>query len=70
MGWGNAEYFVKAVMPTAEKFGVKMALHPDDPPLSPLRWIGRILTSRAAYQRVMDFARAFPRRGRNSGEIP
>ena len=54
--WQNAEYFVKAVMPVAEKFGVKMALHPDDPPLSPLRGIGRILTSRAAYQRVMDFA--------------
>jgi mannonate dehydratase len=54
--WANAEYFVKAVMPVAEKFKVKMALHPDDPPISPLRGIGRILTSRKAYERVMDFA--------------
>jgi mannonate dehydratase len=54
--WQNAEYFVKAVMPTAERFKVKMALHPDDPPLSPLRGIGRILTSRKAYERVMAFA--------------
>jgi len=54
--WQNAEYFVKAVMPVADKFKVKMALHPDDPPLSPLRGIGRILTSRRAYQRVMDMA--------------
>jgi mannonate dehydratase len=54
--WQNAEYFVKAVMPVAEKFKVKMALHPDDPPLSPLRGIGRILTSRKAYERVMDMA--------------
>ncbi len=54
--WENAEYFVKAVMPVADKFKVKMALHPDDPPISPLRGIGRILTSKKAYERVMDFA--------------
>ena len=52
--WENITYFVKAVMPVAEKFGVQMALHPDDPPLSPLRGIGRILTSAKAYRRVMD----------------
>ena len=28
--WANYECFVKAVMPTAEKCGVRMALHPDD----------------------------------------
>ncbi len=39
------EYFQKAVMPLAEKASVKMALRPDDPPISPLRGIGRILTS-------------------------
>jgi mannonate dehydratase len=54
--WQNAEYFIKAVMPVADQFKVKMALHPDDPPLSPLRGIGRVLTSRQAYQRVMDMA--------------
>jgi mannonate dehydratase len=51
--WKNLEYFLKAVIPVAEKAGVKMALHPDDPPLSPLRGIGRILTSAANYRRVM-----------------
>jgi mannonate dehydratase len=54
--WQNAEYFVKQVMPVADKFKVKMALHPDDPPLSPLRGIGRILTSANAYRRIFDFA--------------
>ena len=29
----------------AEEAGVKLAMHPDDPPLSPIRGIGRILTS-------------------------
>src|SRR5260370_14146792 len=52
--WSNLEYFLKVVIPEAEKLGVKMALHPDDPPLSPLRGIGRILTSAANYRRVLN----------------
>ncbi len=54
--WRNLEYFVKAVIPVAEKAGVKMALHPDDPPVSPLRGIGRVLTSAKNFQRVLDMA--------------
>jgi len=30
--FANAAYFLKAVIPKAEKAGVKMALHPNDPP--------------------------------------
>ncbi len=52
--WSNLEYFQKAVIPVAEKARVKMALHPDDPPISPLRGIGRILTSAKNYRRVME----------------
>ena len=52
--WSNIEYFLKAVIPAAEKAGVKMALHPDDPPISPLRGIGRILTSAANYERILN----------------
>lgn len=52
--WANIEYFLKAVIPEAEKAGVKMALHPDDPPLSPLRGIARIVTSAANYRRIMN----------------
>lgn len=51
--WGNLEYFLKAVIPVAEKAGVQMALHPDDPPISPLRGIGRILISAENYRRVL-----------------
>jgi len=54
--WENLEYFLKAIVPVAEKAGVKMALHPDDPPLSPLRGIGRILTSAANFRRVLKMA--------------
>ncbi len=51
--WDNLTYFLKQVIPVAEKAGVKMALHPDDPPISPLRGIGRILTSGEAFRRVL-----------------
>ena len=51
--WKNCEYFIKAVMPVADKFKVKMALHPDDPPINPLRGIARIVTSKRSYERIM-----------------
>lgn len=51
--WDNLEYFLRAIIPVAEKAGVKMALHPDDPPISPLRGIGRILTSAENFRRVL-----------------
>lgn len=52
--WDNITYFLKAVIPVAEKAGVRMALHPDDPPISPLRGIARIVTSGANYRRILD----------------
>jgi mannonate dehydratase len=30
--WDNLKYFLDAVIPYAEKYDIKMALHPDDPP--------------------------------------
>jgi len=33
MMWDNLTYFLKAVIPAAEKAGVRMALHPNDPPV-------------------------------------
>ncbi len=43
--WENYEYFLKAVIPTAEKYGIKLALHPDDPPLNRLGDVSRIMVS-------------------------
>lgn len=41
--WANYEYFLKAVMPTAEACGIKLALHPDDPPVPKLGDVSRIM---------------------------
>jgi mannonate dehydratase len=54
--WDNFAYFLKHALPTAEKAGVRLALHPDDPPLSPIRGIGRIMRSVENFQRVLDMA--------------
>jgi len=54
--WKNIEHFIKEVMPVADKFKMKMALHPDDPPISPLRGIARIVTSKRNYERIMAMA--------------
>ena len=52
--WDTLEYFLKEVIPVADKYKIKMALHPDDPPLSPLGTTGRILTSAANYRKLMN----------------
>ena len=52
--WANYAYFIKAVMPTAEKCGVRMGLHPDDPCLPSLGGYARIFGSVEAYDRAYE----------------
>lgn len=52
--WTALERFLQAVVPVAEECGVRLAMHPDDPPLSPVRGIGRIMRSLANFQRLLD----------------
>jgi mannonate dehydratase len=52
--WENLEYFLRRVIPVAEQAGVKLAMHPDDPPLSPIRGLGRIMRSVENFQRLLD----------------
>ena len=54
----NISYFLKAVIPIAEKSGVRLALHPDDPPmphgLPPLAGGAHIASSFEQYHRIFD----------------
>lgn len=52
--WKNLEYFLKAVVPEAEKYGIKLAMHPDDPQVDSIRGISRIMTSVDAFKRMAD----------------
>ena len=54
--WGNYAFFLDAVMPEARRLGVRMALHPDDPPLPSLGGVARIFGSVAAYDRAYALA--------------
>jgi len=50
--FANLEYFLKAIIPTAEVLGIKMAIHPDDPPWS-VFGLPRITTSRQNLERII-----------------
>jgi mannonate dehydratase len=52
--WHNLGYFLRKVVPVAEQWNVRLAMHPDDPPLSPIRGVGRIMRSLDNYQRLVD----------------
>ncbi len=43
--WRNYEYFIKAVLPEAEKAGVKLIIHPSDPPIENVAGVDRIFIS-------------------------
>lgn len=52
--WENLEYFLRRVVPVAEAANVQLAMHPDDPPRSPIRGLGRIMRSVENFQRLLD----------------
>ncbi len=53
--WNNYEYFIKAVIPYAEKFNIKLALHPDDPPIKRLGNVERIMINYENIKRAINF---------------
>ena len=58
--WENYRRFLAEVLPAAEKAGVTMALHPDDPPVPWLAGWPRILTRADGYRRAMALAQGSP----------
>jgi mannonate dehydratase len=54
--WANWERFIAAVLPVAEEAGVRLSLHPDDPPVPALDGVARIFRDAAAFDRALAFA--------------
>ena len=52
--WENYVYFLKAVIPEAEKNEIRLALHPDDPPLARLGNVERIMISLENIQKAIN----------------
>lgn len=49
----NLGYFLQAIIPVAEEVGIRMAIHPDDPP-RPLLGLPRVVSTREDAQWVVD----------------
>jgi mannonate dehydratase len=55
--WENFEYFIKAVAPVAEEVGVRIGIHPDDPPVPELAGIPRCIFSNfEGYRQALEIA--------------
>lgn len=54
--WGTFTDFIQAVMPVAEEAGVRIGLHPDDPPVASLGGIARCFRNFPAFERAMEIA--------------
>ncbi len=55
--WENFAYFIKQVVPVAEEAGVRIGIHPDDPPVAELGGVPRcIFSSFEGYRRALELA--------------
>ena len=53
--WENIDYFLHEIIPVAEENKVRMALHPDDPPIpEPLGGAARIVSTLDQYKRIFN----------------
>lgn len=54
--WAAYTYFLKAVLPVAKEAGVKLALHPDDPPVARMNGVTRIFNTYEGFRRAEQIA--------------
>lgn len=52
--WERLTYFLNELVPVAEEAGVRLAAHPDDPPMPTLRGTARLVYQPQYYQRLLD----------------
>jgi mannonate dehydratase len=56
--WANITYFLKAVIPEAEKAGVRLALHPNDPPAPLSRGSQQIMATLAGWKKLIEIVKS------------
>jgi len=54
--WEHYATFMAAVLPVAEEAGVRLALHPDDPPVPSLGGVPRLFRGVAGFERALELA--------------
>ncbi|MBP85188.1 MAG: D-mannonate dehydratase [Planctomycetaceae bacterium] len=58
--WDNYEYFMRRVLPVAEDSEVRLALHPDDPPVEMMNGVAKLFTHYEGYRRADEIANHSP----------
>jgi mannonate dehydratase len=61
--WDNYRYFLEAVLPVAEQADVRLALHPDDPPLAEMNGVAKLFTHYEGFRRAQEIAGESPHWG-------
>lgn len=56
--WDNITYFLKEVIPVAEKAGVRLALHPNDPPAPIAHGSPQIMATYDGWKRLLDIVKS------------
>jgi mannonate dehydratase len=55
--WDNYAYFIKQVVPVAEELGIRIGIHPDDPPQPEIAGVPRcIFSSFEGYKKALEIA--------------
>lgn len=52
--WDNLEYWIKIITPVAEEEGIRLGIHPADPPVYSVGGVPRLLNSFDAYKRLIE----------------
>lgn len=61
--WANYTYLMKAILPVAKEAGVKLALHPDDPPLAMMNGVAKVFVHYDGYRRAEEIADSIEGKG-------
>ena len=51
--WENLEHWIRKVTPVAEREGIRLGIHPDDPPVEAIAGVPRLFRNHAAYRRLI-----------------
>lgn len=52
--WENYCWYLERILPVCEEVGLRLALHPDDPPVPALGGVGRVFRNFANFRRAME----------------
>ncbi|WP_159459698.1 mannonate dehydratase [Scatolibacter rhodanostii] len=61
--WGNFHYFLEKVIPVCEENGVRLALHPNDPPVKSLGGVASLIYNTETYRKAFALAKESPALG-------